>query len=485
MAPASPSKKSFLQNVHLYPKVPRDLTDGTRLGGLLSLACAGMMAYLLITNIMSYLDMTTTTDVVLDDTGDVHMRLFFNVTMERLPCQFASVDLFDVMGTSLTNVTADITKFRVAPDAGHRAEFFVDLPHAVKHEKIDVDEEEVWRTLEKMDQMPQLNSSNFDKFVNHFDLVLVAFGAPWCPWSQRLEPIWLKTYEQLKQEPTTYAQARVAKVDCTAQNAQSLCQMQHIHAFPTIRVYRHKVMHSHENYLGDRDSKAFLEFIKDSLPHKRNPLPEGKMSTQQVAGQTVQAASAQGEGCLLTGSVRISRVPGNLRISAQSKDHSFNTRVMNVSHHVDKLIFSSMRETSRMKGVMPLEQRSGLLASSYGMHQELATLKHYLKVVPFQYVFLDGERQHTYLYKANYNEYKPRKLEWYEGKADAYVDTDLVPNAAFHYDISPVMVVVQEETQSLSSFVTKICAVIGGIYTVVGLLDNVVYHTTESLKKLA
>ena len=60
-----------------------------------------------------------------------------------------------------------------------------------------------------------------------------------------------------------------------------------------------------------------------------------------------------------------------------------------------------------------------------------------------------------------------------------------MPNAAFHYDISPVMVVVQEETQSFSSFVTKICAVIGGIYTVVGLLDNVVYHTGQKLKKLA
>mmetsp|Transcript_79173 Transcript_79173/g.157411 ORF Transcript_79173/g.157411 Transcript_79173/m.157411 type:complete len:179 (-) Transcript_79173:1549-2085(-) len=156
MSPVSPSKKGFLHNVHLYPKVPRDLTDGTRLGGLLSLACAGLMAYLLITNILSYLEMTTTSDVVLDDTGDVHMRLFFNVTMERLPCQFASVDLFDVMGTSLTNITGDITKFRVSPDAGHRQEFFVDLPHAVKHERMDTDEEDMWRALEKMDEMPKL-----------------------------------------------------------------------------------------------------------------------------------------------------------------------------------------------------------------------------------------------------------------------------------------------------------------------------------------
>ena len=58
-----------------------------------------------------------------------------------------------------------------------------------------------------------------------------------------------------------------------------------------------------------------------------------------------------------------------------------------------------------------------------------------------------------------------------------------MPNAVFHYDISPVMVVVQEETQGFASFVTKICAVIGGIYTVVGLLDSVLYHTSESIKK--
>ena len=45
------------------------------------------------------------------------------------------------------------------------------------------------------------------------------------------------------------------------------------------------------------------------------------------------------------------------------------------------------------------------------------------------------------------------------------------------------MVVVNEETQSFASFVTKICAVIGGIYTVIGLVDNVIYHGGQSIKK--
>ena len=484
----SPRRQGFLEAVHLYRKVPKDLTDATASGGALSLACAALMLYLFVSNIAAYMKMNTTTDVVLDDTGDVHMRIFFNITMERLPCQFTSVDLHDVMGTSLTNITGEIVKYRVAPDAGLRQEFYVEKPRAVQNEKLD--DAEVAELESMPDSVPLLTDKIFDDFVTGHDVTLVAFGAPWCPWSQRLEPVWRKAYEELKNQP--YAnQVRMARVDCTAPGAQELCQRQHIHAFPTIRVFRHKLMHSHENYLGDRTSKAFLEFMAESLPHKRehwskeHGAKENALKSKEVAGQAVEAHTLDGEGCQLTGFVRISRVPGQLRVSASSPSHSVNLRVMNVSHHVDRMEFLSTSETPRLRNVVGLEQRSGLLSSSYKMHGELATLKHYLKVVPFRYAFLDGEQQHTYLYKANYNEYHPRKLEWYEGIADAYVDTDLVPNAAFHYDISPVMVVMREETQSFSSFVTKICAVIGGIYTVVGLLDNVLYHTTESLKKVA
>ena len=49
MGALSPSKRtSVLESIHLYRKVPRDLTDATRLGGFLSLCCAGLMAYLLL-----------------------------------------------------------------------------------------------------------------------------------------------------------------------------------------------------------------------------------------------------------------------------------------------------------------------------------------------------------------------------------------------------------------------------------------------------
>jgi hypothetical protein len=468
-----------LESLHLYRKVPRDLTDATSMGGAISLACAVVMAYLFVSNINDYLKLQSATDVALDDTGEVHMRIFFNITMERLPCQFAVVDVEDIMGTSVTNVSKEILKFKVAPDSGHRQEFYIDEQPSIVHEELEPEELEMH--MGQPSELPRLTDDDFERVVKQGDISLVAFGAPWCPWSQRLEPVWRKTYAEMMEKPYA-ANVRMGRVDCTASDSQSLCHKHHIHAFPTIRIYRHKQLHSHENYLGDRDSAAFIAFMEESLPKSakgghRRELPPGGASSK------TEGHDMQGEGCQLTGSLQISRVPGNFRVSAFSESHSFNTRVMNVSHHVDKLVFGAINEAGRLKHVMPIEERSGLFSTSFMMHQELATLKHYLKVVPYQYTFLDGETHHTYLYKANYNEYRPRKLEWFEGKADAHVDTALVPNAVFHYDISPVMVVVREETQAFASFVTKICAVIGGIYTVIGLIDNVIYHGGQSIKK--
>lgn len=41
----------------------------------------------------------------------------------------------------------------------------------------------------------------------------------------------------------------------------------------------------------------------------------------------------------VSGRLRVSRVPGTLRISAQSHLHSFDPLSMNVTHHVDSFLF--------------------------------------------------------------------------------------------------------------------------------------------------
>ena len=66
-APHSAQMGFKLESLHLYRKIPRDLTDATASGGAISLVCAMVMAYLFISNINEYLKLQTTTDVALDE----------------------------------------------------------------------------------------------------------------------------------------------------------------------------------------------------------------------------------------------------------------------------------------------------------------------------------------------------------------------------------------------------------------------------------
>ena len=56
----------------------------------------------------------------------------------------------------------------------------------------------------------------------------------------------------------------MAKADCTA-GGQELCQKQHIHAFPTIKIYRKHNPHSHESYVGDRTHSALEQFVDKNV----------------------------------------------------------------------------------------------------------------------------------------------------------------------------------------------------------------------------
>ena len=50
---------------------------------------------------------------MLDSSDEKKLQLNFNVTLHHLPCRFASLDIVDVMGTHLQNVSANILKTRL------------------------------------------------------------------------------------------------------------------------------------------------------------------------------------------------------------------------------------------------------------------------------------------------------------------------------------------------------------------------------------
>jgi len=50
------------------------------------------------------------------------------------------------------------------------------------------------------------------------------------------------------------------------------------------------------------------------------------------------------------------------------------------------------------------------------------------------------------------------------------------------YELSPIMVKFTESKKSFAHFLTGVCAIIGGVFTVAGLVDSLIYHSMRSLK---
>ena len=80
------------------------------------------MAFLFVVELWAFLGSTVQTGVILDANTDTLLRINFNVTMLDLPCEYAAVDVVDVIGTNKMNVTKNV---RNSADIKFRA------PHAV------------------------------------------------------------------------------------------------------------------------------------------------------------------------------------------------------------------------------------------------------------------------------------------------------------------------------------------------------------------
>ncbi|XP_011016678.1 PREDICTED: protein disulfide isomerase-like 5-4 [Populus euphratica] len=89
-----------LKSVDFYRKIPRDLTEASLSGAGLSIVAALAMMFLFGMELNSYLTVNTSTSVIVDNSSDGEfLRIDFNISFPSLSCEFASVDVSDVLGT--------------------------------------------------------------------------------------------------------------------------------------------------------------------------------------------------------------------------------------------------------------------------------------------------------------------------------------------------------------------------------------------------
>mmetsp|Transcript_70341 Transcript_70341/g.205714 ORF Transcript_70341/g.205714 Transcript_70341/m.205714 type:complete len:348 (-) Transcript_70341:180-1223(-) len=190
-----------------------------------------------------------------------------------------------------------------------------------------------------------------------------------------------------------------------------------------------------------------------------------------------------GEGCRVAGFVRVNRVPGNVHLSTYSHSYLFGSlyqeaRNINISHLINHVSFGTDNDISYVKKhfkgtgiVSPLDGVSQIVGekkSAYGT-SEGAIFEYYTKVVPTTYMPLDKPPLHVYQFTANSNRIANQQM----------------PSLYLRYDFSPVTVRYQETRERFSHFLVQVCAVVGGIFTVAGVLDSLLHKSIVHLAKKA
>ncbi|KAL7590986.1 uncharacterized protein LOC111893969 [Lactuca sativa] len=177
----------------------------------------------------------------------------------------------------------------------------------------------------------------------------------------------------------------------------------------------------------------------------------------------------EGEGCNIYGSLEVNKVAGNfhfIKSFHQSSIHipdllAFQEDSYNISHKINKLAFGSY-----YPGIVnPLDGVHWFQVSPNGMYQ------YFIKVVPTIYTNIRG-------YTIQSNQFSV--TEHYKTPE---VGRRSLPGVFFFYDLSPIKVTFTETHISFLHFMTNVCAIVGGIFTVAGIVDSFVYHGHKALRK--
>lgn len=254
-----------------------------------------------------------------------------------------------------------------------------------------------------------------------------------------------------------------------------------------------------QDVMGSHEVDAHGHLYKDRLTSKGDVIATEEMKSSHYGASStltrhfsfsydnqdvdrIRKMINSGEGCRVAGYVKVNKVPGNVHLSTYSHSYLFGslyqeTRNINISHYVNHISFGVDTDIGYVKRNF---QDTGIVSPLDGVEQivtekkggsgiETAIFEYYTKVVPTTYRPLDKPPVHVYQFTANSNKIVNQQM----------------PSLYLRYDFSPVTVRYTEKREATSHFLVQVCAVIGGVFTVAGLLDSVLHKSIVALAKKA
>ena len=86
---------------------------------------------------------------------------------------------------------------------------------------------------------------------------IINFNASWCGWSQKLEPVWTKLINDMKNKNID-----VLDIKCDLDKNKEICNKYEIDGYPMIKLFVDDQIH---DYHGDRSLDDIKKFIEEKI----------------------------------------------------------------------------------------------------------------------------------------------------------------------------------------------------------------------------
>jgi len=197
-------------------------------------------------------------------------------------------------------------------------------------------------------------------------------------------------------------------------------------------------------------------------------------------GVVEELAKERTEGCRIFGKLNVNKVAGNFHFapgkSSQVQQmhmhdmHSlYQSEHLDLSHRINRLSFGE-----EFPGIVnPLDNVEK-------DNKEPGVFQYFIKIVPTIYESLYGKIIKTNQYSVT-EHYRATPHE--DATQPGGHNHNTLPGVFFNYDLSPIMIKYTERVRSFAHFLTGVCAIVGGVFTVSGLIDSFIYTSIRSIQK--
>lgn len=287
----------IFKNMDYYRKIPQDLTVSTSHGFMLSFCSIFILLMLFYAETASFLSPTVRSSAVIDTNTDHTMRITFNITLQAIGCDFATINTFDVLGSRHFNVSQNIKKYTtddkgnyLGKHRGMRDDF---LDRSIKYDS-KFTPEDIHQLHEDGEHAVPMTASEIDGWLASHSYTLVNYYAPWCSHCVKLAPAYEALAEKVNDEQLDVS---IVKIDC--EKYHDYCMTQRVHGFPTLRLFKENTLLP-PDYNLDRTVESMFRFLKTKV---------FGVDTEQVRERQIKNAEKHklNYGCQLVGHMIVNR----------------------------------------------------------------------------------------------------------------------------------------------------------------------------------